>query len=123
LQSPSIAAVTASFNMSAMGYSMHIQHQPSKQELIRNMGEILPKMITKFREVTKSWPKRIIMFRDGVSEGYFDEVKAVEFEDMKRSAESACKGFKPKMAFLVVKKRHHTRFQPMEKAVGNVIYN
>jgi eukaryotic translation initiation factor 2C len=110
--------------MSAMGYSMHIQPQPSRQELITNMGEILDKMIMKFHETNKSWPKRIIMFRDGVSEGYFDEVKAVEFEDMKRAAENICKGVKIKLTFVVVKKRHHTRFQPMDQSasVGRVIY-
>lgn len=61
--------------MSCMGYTMHIQPQTSRQELIENMGDILEKKLNKFVETNKAYPTRIMMFRDGVSEGYFDEVR------------------------------------------------
>ncbi|OXA47083.1 protein argonaute-2 [Folsomia candida] len=113
---PSIAAVTASFNMSCMGYSMHIQPQRSRQELIENMGEIVSGQLAKFFETNKAYPKRILMFRDGVSEGYFTKVKEVEYEQMKDICESITDSLgipKIKITFVIVKKRHHTRFQPM----------
>lgn len=59
-------------------------------------------------------PQRIIFFRDGVSEGQFDEVRRAEI----RAIRSACKklqpdGYEPKVTFLVVQKRHHTRLFPL----------
>ncbi|OXA37659.1 protein argonaute-2 [Folsomia candida] len=118
---PSIAAVTASFNMSCMGYSMHIQPQKSRQELIKNMGDILEKQLTKFFETNRAYPTRILMFRDGVSEGYFDEVKAEEYAQMRDVCEFTSEKFgipKIKITFVIVKKRHHTRFQPTNATDG-----
>ncbi|XP_035712687.1 protein argonaute-2 [Folsomia candida] len=112
----SIAAVTASFDLSCMRYSMHIQPQDGGQELIANMGEILAGQLAKFKESNGAYPKRILMFRDGVSEGYFPTVKQEEYEPMKAICESITEkeGIdKIKITFVIVKKRHHTRFQPM----------
>ena len=72
--------MTASFNLNGMGYTMHIQPQESRQELIENMAEIVEKNLKEFQKETGKLPKRLIMFRDGVSEGYFDEVRRKDFD-------------------------------------------
>jgi len=53
-------------------------------------------------------PKRLIFFRDGVSEGQFQQVLDLELPLIK----AACAELKidPKMTIVVVGKRHHVRF-------------
>ncbi|KAG8868690.1 hypothetical protein FRB97_002069, partial [Tulasnella sp. 331] len=57
-------------------------------------------------------PEKIIMYRDGVSEGQFQQVIDLEIPKI----HAACKKFKfterPKLTFIVVGKRHHNRFFP-----------
>lgn len=58
-------------------------------------------------------PKRIIFYRDGVSEGQFQAVLQYELPALRKALErvggeqyaKACK-----IAFIVAQKRHHTRF-------------
>ena len=51
-----------------------------------------------------------MIFRDGVSEGQFNKIIDLEIS----AIENACKSLKLKVGitFLVVQKRHHTRFFP-----------
>jgi eukaryotic translation initiation factor 2C len=58
---------------------MHIQPQASKQEMINGIGGIAKEMITAYRNQTKVLPKRLLMFRDGVSEGFFERVRHFYF--------------------------------------------
>ena len=94
-------------------------------------------MITKFidyranfeKKQTNQAPKRIIFFRDGVSEGQFKQVLEKElpliqglFETLPanmyrlliRDSLGACKevGITPKITIVIVGKRHHVRFFP-----------
>ncbi|KAK0229725.1 argonaute-like protein [Armillaria nabsnona] len=57
-------------------------------------------------------PERIIVYRDGVSEGQFKEVLDTELAALK----AACKALAvdAKITFIIVGKRHHIRFFPME---------
>jgi len=94
-------------------------------------------MITKFidyranfeKKQTNQAPKRIIFYRDGVSEGQFKQVLDKELPlvqgqsgtpsaDMYRlltqGSSAACKevGISPKITIIIVGKRHHVRFFP-----------
>jgi len=56
---------------------------------------------------------RIIFFRDGVSEGQFSYVLNTELQAIRRACSGLQVDYKPKITFLVVQKRHHTRFFPV----------
>ncbi|KAG0046910.1 hypothetical protein BGZ89_005118 [Linnemannia elongata] len=58
-------------------------------------------------------PKKIIFYRDGVSEGQFAEVLKSEVASLKAACASLEQGYNPKITFVVVQKRHHTRFFPV----------
>ncbi|CAB3376741.1 Hypothetical predicted protein [Cloeon dipterum] len=58
------------------------------------------------------YPSRIIFYRDGVSDGQFDMVLSSELVVMKKAFRTIGESYSPKITFLVVQKRHHTRFFP-----------
>ena len=73
-------------------------------------------LLLKFLRATKYKPRKLIMFRDGVSEGQFQSVMARELMAIR----AACSeletngGYQPEITYVVVQKRHHTRFFPSD---------
>ena len=58
-------------------------------------------------------PAKIIVFRDGVSESQFEGLKEFELPGIRKAIDEfygTSKAIKPKITFLVVQKRHSTRF-------------
>lgn len=111
---PSVAAVTASHDPKAFRYNICWRLQPPKMEIIGDLCDITKEHLMFFFEATNGHkPETIVFFRDGVSEGQFEAVQQAEI----RAIRSACKrlqedGYEPKITFLVVQKRHHTRLFP-----------
>ena len=62
-------------------------------------------------------PVKIIFYRDGVSEGQFDAVRMEEIAALQAACLFLQKdgSYQPKITFIVVQKRHHTRFFPESK--------
>ncbi|XP_054263153.1 protein argonaute-2-like [Macrosteles quadrilineatus] len=121
---PSVAAVTASHDPLQFQYNMLYQLQPPKQEIIADLHKIVIKHLKYYKMKNGREPTRIIFYRDGVSEGQFMQVLQVEMTCIK----AACRmelGRELPVTFLVVQKRHHTRFFPINKndmdRKGNVL--
>lgn len=71
--------------------------------IIENFGSVMTKAIADFRKVNGSYPVQIMIFRDGVSSGQFEQVRSVEITDIKKGLEMAkCAA---KITFLTVQKR------------------
>ena len=66
-------------------------------------------MLETFKAKNNLVPKRIIMFRDGVSETQFTQVLSKELRAMRDACTSLHQNYKPAMTFICVQKRHHTR--------------
>jgi eukaryotic translation initiation factor 2C len=107
----SVAAVVGSKDTNAIQFTGALRNQASRQELIGDMGSM-------FLDVYRRWfesfqpqrhAKSIIMFRDGVSESEYDQVLAVEVPAIRSACWNTCKT-KPKITYVIVTKRHHTRF-------------
>ncbi|XP_043691980.1 protein argonaute 7-like isoform X2 [Telopea speciosissima] len=107
--SPSIAAVVGSMNWPAANkYISRMRSQTHRQEIIQDLGEMVAELLEDFYQEVNKLPKRIIFFRDGVSETQFYKVLQEEL----RAIRVACSRFptyKPAITFMVVQKRHHTR--------------
>ena len=56
-------------------------------------------------------PEKIIYFRDGVSEGQFTDVMLREMSAIQRACKSLEDGYEPGISFIVVQKRHNTRYK------------
>uniref|UniRef100_T1I3W2 Piwi domain-containing protein n=1 Tax=Rhodnius prolixus TaxID=13249 RepID=T1I3W2_RHOPR len=110
------ADVAASYEPKAFAYNMEWRFQPPREEMICDLEEIVKKQLLEFYNRTNGLkPEKIFFYRDGVSEGQFKKVLDVELQAIRR----ACKGlggeYQPSITFLVVQKRHHTRFFPQAK--------
>ncbi|KAJ8955580.1 hypothetical protein NQ318_001410, partial [Aromia moschata] len=109
---PSVAAITASHDQLAFQYNICWRLQSPKVEIIEDLEAVVMEQLRYYEKMNKVLPDRIIFFRDGVSEGQFDQVRSSEIRAIRSGCNRLSQGYKPKIAFLVVQKRHHTRLFP-----------
>ncbi|XP_066333042.1 protein argonaute 1C-like [Miscanthus floridulus] len=122
-RSPSIAAVVASQDWPEVTkYAGLVSAQAHRQELIEDLykvwqdpqrgtvsGGMIRELLVSFKKSTGQKPQRIIFYRDGVSEGQFYQVLLYELNAIRRACASLEANYQPKVTFVVVQKRHHTR--------------
>ncbi|KAL5732174.1 argonaute 1B [Ranunculus cassubicifolius] len=127
--SPSIAAVVASQDWPEITtYAGLVSAQP-RQELIVDLYKewqdpvqgtkkegMIKELLISFYNVSRRKPERIIFYRDGVSEGQFQQVLLYEVEAIRKACASIEANYQPLLTFIVVQKRHHTRLFPNEHA-------
>ncbi|WRX14845.1 PAZ domain - like 3 [Theobroma cacao] len=112
--SPSVAAVVGSMNWPAANkYVSRMRSQTHRQEIIQDLAAMVGELLDDFYQEVNKLPKRIIFFRDGVSETQFYKVLKEELQAV-REACARFPGYKPPITFAVVQKRHHTRLFPFE---------
>ncbi|KAG8215316.1 ribonuclease H-like domain-containing protein [Butyriboletus roseoflavus] len=119
---PSIVAVVASIDEHFAQYPAILALRRSKVEIERDQGSgdnILMDMFISRFELYKArnkgeLPKRVILFRDGVSESQYVQVRQYELREMKRAFEHFAP-YQPKLSIVVCSKRHHTRFYPTKE--------
>ncbi|XP_050237879.1 protein argonaute 7 [Mercurialis annua] len=117
--SPSVAAVVGSMNWPAANkYVSRMRSQTHRQEIIQDLGAMAKELLDEFFQEVGKLPKRIIFFRDGVSETQFYKVLQVELQAIKEAC-SGFPGYRPLITFAVVQKRHHTRLFPCETDVAS----
>ncbi|CAF1024442.1 unnamed protein product [Rotaria sp. Silwood1] len=131
---PSIAAVVASRDPTNSLYAARLCEQYPKKgrcsmEIIKELDQMVADLIRVFaRTCGGRLPNKIVFYRDGVDEGQYQKVLDNEVNKIK----TACRivyGDRPlpKLTFIVVKKRHNTRFflydgkQTMNVQAGTVI--
>ncbi|KAI3851856.1 hypothetical protein MKW98_019855, partial [Papaver atlanticum] len=130
--SPSIAAVVASVDWPEVSkYRCLVSAQPHRQELINDLytvqkvgdviehGGMIREHLRAFRRSTGQRPDRIIFYRDGVSEGQFAQVLLHEVDAIHKACQSLEKGYLPRLTFIIVQKRHHTRLFPAKHGDRN----
>ncbi|GJP30391.1 hypothetical protein CLOM_g1030 [Closterium sp. NIES-68] len=126
--SPSIAAVVASMDWPEMArYRALVSAQAHRLEIIQNLytctqdssgmlqhGGMVRELLISFYRSTGHKPQRVVMYRDGVSDGQFAAVKEYEVAAIKKACASLEESYQPRVTFAVVQKRHHTRFFPFD---------
>ncbi|KAJ0250441.1 PAZ domain-containing protein [Hirschfeldia incana] len=109
--SPSIVAVVGTLNWpEANRYAARVIAQPHRKEEIQGFGDTCLELVKAHVQATGKRPNKIIIFRDGVSDGQFDMVLNVELLDLKLTFER--NNYFPKITVIVAQKRHQTRFFP-----------
>ena len=97
----------------AANYEVEIRIQDGGQneEVINDMKEVTKKLLIKFHAANKGRkPEKIIMYRDGVSEGQFLTVLAKELMAMRQACKELEEDYQPMITYIIVQKRHHTRY-------------
>ncbi|KAF9011911.1 argonaute-like protein [Cyathus striatus] len=114
---PSIAAVVASSGIDFAQYPASMEIQESKKEMVTNLSGMMHERLSLFLNKNRFLPERILVYRDGVSEGQFSIVLEEEMPAMIKAFkkfDTAQKPYRPKLAIVICGKRHHTRFYPTE---------
>ncbi|KAF9198243.1 hypothetical protein BGZ49_001005 [Haplosporangium sp. Z 27] len=109
---PSIASVVASIDDTAAKFIGRIIIQDPCMEVIQDLQPLIKELIRTYKRVTGHHPKRILFYRDGVSEGQFESILSTEVKSIKQACIELGDGYLPPITFVVVKKRHHARFFP-----------
>ncbi|CAG8654357.1 5692_t:CDS:10, partial [Ambispora leptoticha] len=112
---PSIASLCASMDAKASRYAATIRLQRANVEIIANLGDMVKELLKTFYQTCGRKPERILFYRDGVSESQFRQVLYDEMNAVKAACQSLEVGYNPTITFVVVQRRHHVRFFPMEK--------
>ncbi|KAG2136022.1 Piwi domain-containing protein [Suillus clintonianus] len=114
---PSIAAVVASVDNHFAQYPASLEIQESRKEMITNLKDMMVARLQLFKQHSKVLPKRVLVYRDGVSEGQFNIVRMEELPEIVKAFhtfDQPKKPYRPKLTIVICGKRHHTRFYPTE---------
>ncbi|KAJ7702361.1 Piwi domain-containing protein [Mycena rosella] len=120
---PSIVSVVWSWDQAAASYVAYSDVQTPRVEVIQDLRPMVRRAIYEFGKQSPP-PKRLIFFRDGVSEGELETVRTEEIAAIKVACQDVWTKMKitaalPTITFIVVVKRHHTLFFPNESRVDD----
>jgi len=116
---PSFTGLVGNIDSNTAKYVASMRVQTSRQEMIDDVEDMAKEILNSYlsyrktmEKVANAAPKRLIFFRDGVSEGQFAQVIDQELPRLK----AACAALKisPKITIVVVGKRHHVRMFPQD---------
>jgi len=116
-QQPSISALVGSVDLWYARYVSVTRVQDPRLEMIEDLENMFDELLERFKQKNQVYPKRIIFYRDGVSEGEFAQVNNVEIP---RMAAVVTRKYGPDqkrwpgLCFIVVGKKHHQRFFPRD---------
>lgn len=114
---PSIAGVVASVNSMFSQYPASMRTQKGRQEMVAALDEMIVERLQLWQRRNRTLPNKVIVYRDGVSEGQYQIVLDQEYPAFKRAFDKLYGTEKkhPKISIIMVGKRHHTRFYPTKE--------
>lgn len=123
---PSVAAVVASDDEELANFPGSMRLQAGTQEMIEELEDMVYERLIHFTKQRGFLPKRVIFYRDGVSEDQFAKCRQLEIPQIERAFDRAKadalalinnrnillkhQNLRLRLTFIVVGKRHHTRF-------------
>ena len=124
---PSIAAIVGSTDDDYLHYPGSMRLQNSRQEFIADLADMVKeRLIDWAEEHDQTLPANMLFYRDGVSESQYKCVRESEIPQLETAYQTAYEyyggsGLAPsfKLTFIVVGKRHNTRFFTDETCQGN----
>ncbi|CAG9534226.1 unnamed protein product [Cercopithifilaria johnstoni] len=119
---PSIAAIIGSLNINATRYAASLKIQQPKMEVVTYTVDAFRTRIMDFGAQAGCKPEHIVLFRDGVADSQFLDVMNDELLCLKTAIHQLDQLYHPTVSYVVVQKRHHTRFieQDMKRDKGNI---
>jgi eukaryotic translation initiation factor 2C len=95
-------------------YRAHISCQNERRELHQNLTEAVSELLEAFRRTNSCLPHNIVVYRDGVGEGNFEEVLKVELVAIQAAVENAaalCGQMSSiPISIVICQKSHNSRF-------------
>ncbi|XP_029295481.1 piwi-like protein 2 [Cottoperca gobio] len=103
----SVMGFVASVNSSLTRWYSRVTFQTPTEELINGFRVCLMAALQKYYEVNHNLPEKIVVYRDGVSDGQLKMVEQYEIPQLIKCFE-AFPSYEPKLVFIVVQKRIST---------------
>ncbi|KAK5174216.1 uncharacterized protein LTR77_001296 [Saxophila tyrrhenica] len=115
---PSISAVVASTDADLAQWPGSIRLQTGMQEMVQGLATMVIERLRLWLKKNGSLPTKIVLYRDGVSEGQYGLVLRHELPAFHEAFKQlyGAEDKWPAMAIIIVGKRHHTRFYPTKEA-------
>ncbi|KAI9812851.1 MAG: hypothetical protein M1832_006472 [Thelocarpon impressellum] len=120
---PTFSALSASWDRDCARYTSVTSAQTAKTQLIDDFKAMAKVLLQRYAEKNNgSLPDSIVYYRDGLSEGEFNQILITEAAPLKELC-AEYRGNSPKLTVVVCVKRHHTRLFPTERGDknGNVL--
>lgn len=113
----SYASMVGSTNMSGTRFAAIANTNGSRTECIsgKNIFTFITTLLRCYKMCTNQKPDRIVYFRDGVSEGQYDEIIRIELEAIKQACRNMASDYNPTFTVVICSKRHHFRFFPISR--------
>ncbi|KAH9988006.1 ribonuclease H-like domain-containing protein [Xylariaceae sp. FL0662B] len=117
---PSIAGMVASVDAGLGQWPASLRKQTkNREEIVSHLKNMLEDRLKEWKDKHGGvMPENILVYRDGVSEGQHEQVIKIELPQL-REACSKGNGKPPRITLLLVVKRHHTRFYPVQPKDGD----
>lgn len=105
----SISVAVGSTDPMFCKYSASIRVQErNRDETITQLDVMVEELMKEFSKANGAYPTNLIVLRDGLSEGQFEKAEKIEIAAIQKALTKLVKG--GKITYIVVQKRHHTRF-------------
>ncbi|KII66263.1 Protein argonaute-2 [Thelohanellus kitauei] len=105
----SMASVVSSLDDKFTKYTNQVCVNQRGCDIVECFEKIMTEALERYKLVNKQYPKRVIVFRDGLSEGQHLHSRVREVESILSALKKTRDG-RPLLTFLCVQKRHSTRF-------------
>uniref|UniRef100_A0AAR2KTU3 Piwi-like protein 2 n=1 Tax=Pygocentrus nattereri TaxID=42514 RepID=A0AAR2KTU3_PYGNA len=112
-KSRSVMGFVASLNSLLTRWYSRVTFQMPHEEIINGFRVCLLAALQKYYEVNHSFPEKIVIYRDGVSDGQLKTVELYEIPQILKCFETF-PNYEPKMTFIVVQKRINTTLYSYE---------
>ncbi|RKF74263.1 Protein argonaute 1 [Golovinomyces cichoracearum] len=114
---PSSVAMVASIDRVLAQWPADFRIQLGRQEIVSDVEGLLLGRLELWFKFNKKYPKNILMYRDGVSEGQYDLVLKEEMPGIRKACKQLYSGEEtrqglPHISVIICGKRHNTRFFP-----------
>lgn len=105
----SVLGLVASLNQTLTRWFCSSSFQVAGQEMGGAINVCLVQSLQKYYDVNHNLPEKVIIFRDGVSDGQLEHVSRYEIPQIMAAFNVYGAEYKPAMTFIVVQKRINTR--------------
>ncbi|GMH42105.1 hypothetical protein BSKO_10024 [Bryopsis sp. KO-2023] len=120
----SIAAVVGSMDADNCQYAACDLFLPSRNEMINSLDEAVASLVNMYQARNGHRPDAIIFYRDGIADNQFAECREKEIPKIQQGCSKVDPNYQPLVTFIVVQKRHLTRFEPLDNKKdksGNIL--
>ncbi|RSH92939.1 hypothetical protein EHS25_008385 [Saitozyma podzolica] len=107
---PTVACTIATYTPDCDAYSAQIRLQEGRGEIIVELSSMIEEHLKIFHRKNGEYPERILIFRDGLSEGQYAAALQYEHHAVITACRRLQRDYRPRILLCVCAKRHNTRF-------------